>query len=239
MKKQPMFSVRKRYLSGCLSVCLCGAAVSAENGQEVVDLYTQIDRLAKENHFVVKGIAKLSGAQAATNSKGNVRHRLEQLLVGYNHIIIQNKRSGIERLIILDKKSSQHVARIIAPVVKRQGHYFVQTSIMGDDNAWIDLELLIDTGADVLVLPLSMLDKLGLAKQNMRKTRLQTINGKVSAFAGQLQAVAIADEVVENVAVAFVKDNLIGKHSLLGMSFLDHYRFTIDDQLQQIVLIKK
>ena len=68
---------------------------------------------------------------------------------------------------------------------------------------------------------------------------MQTANGVTEAKIGKLQELRIAGETVENVEVAFIADQLLGKNCLLGMSVLGRYQINIDDKSQLITLFKK
>jgi predicted aspartyl protease len=56
---------------------------------------------------------------------------------------------------------------------------------------------------------------------------------------GTLEELKIAGETIENVEVAFIADQLLGKNRLLGMSVLGRYQVNIDDQSKLITLFKK
>ena len=219
-------------------LCLISTVVFATNSQQDEDLYSQIKSLAEEHQFAVKGLDKIGDAEAII-AVGTVQQQIALLMTDFNHIIIRNDKAGIERLIILNKKTANHLGRIVVPIVTRNNHYFINASIKGTDNIWIDLELLIDTGANSMVLPLSMISELKLSIKDMQQSQLQTVNGKVNAYTGQLPALEVGNEIVENIAVAFVEDNLMGDYSLLGMSFLGMYRFAIDDEQNLISLERK
>ncbi|MCK5189284.1 MAG: clan AA aspartic protease [Methylococcales bacterium] len=221
-----------------MMLCLISTAVFAADSQQHEDLYSQIKSLAEQHQFVVIGLEKI-GDEGTINAEGTVQQQIALLMTSFNHIIIRNDKAGIERLIILDKKTANHLGRIIVPIVTKNNHYFINASIKGTDNIWIDLELLIDTGANSMVLPLSMMGELKLAIKDMQQSQLQTVNGKVDAYTGHLPALEVGNEIVENIAVAFVEDSLMGDYSLLGMSFLGLYRFVIDDEQNQISLERK
>ncbi|WP_432741466.1 retropepsin-like aspartic protease [Methylobacter sp. G7] len=96
-----------------------------------------------------------------------------------------------------------------------------------------------DTGADLIVLPESMMNGLGMADDTLTHREMQTANGTVNAKVGILQEVRIAGEILENVDVAFIDDHLLANNSLLGMSVLGRYKLVIDDQSKLITLFKK
>ena len=219
-------------------LCLISTVVFATNSQQDEDLYSQIKSLAEQHHFAVKGLDKIGDAEAII-AVGTVQQKLALLMTDFNHIIILNDKADIERLIIVNKKTANHLGRIVVPIVTKNNHYFINASIKGADNIWMDIEFLIDTGANFMVLPLSMMGELKLAIKDMQQSQLQTVNGKVDAYTGHLPALEVGNEIVENIAVAFVEDSLMGDYSLLGMSFLGLYRFVIDDEQNQISLERK
>ena len=221
-----------------MTLCLISTVVFASDSPLGEDLYSQIKSLAEQHQFAIKGLDKV-GDEESINAAGTVQQQLALLMTDFNHIVIHNDNAGIERLFILNKKTANHLGRIVVPIITKNNHYFINASIKGTDNIWVDIELLIDTGANFMVLPLSMIDKLKLSIKDMQQSQLQTVNGKVDAYTGQIPALEVGNEIVENIAVAFVEDNLMGNYSLLGMSFLGMYRFTIDDEQNHISLERK
>ena len=115
----------------------------------------------------------------------------------------------------------------------------VSVAISGNGSLWQNLDMIIDTGADLVVLPESLIGQLGLADSAFTRKKMQTANGTTEAKIGKLQELRIAGETVENVEAAFIPDSLLGKNSLLGMSVLGRYQINIDDKTQLITLFKK
>ena len=56
---------------------------------------------------------------------------------------------------------------------------------------------------------------------------------------GRLAAVRVGHAEVKDVPVTFIADKHLGRKALLGMSFLDHFRLTIDESAQRIILTTK
>jgi clan AA aspartic protease (TIGR02281 family) len=115
----------------------------------------------------------------------------------------------------------------------------VSVAISGNGSIWQTLDMIIDTGADLVVLPESMINQLGLADSTFTRQKMQTANGMTEAKIGMLQELRIAGETLENVEAAFIPDSLLGKNRLLGMSVLGRYQINIDDKSQLITLFKK
>lgn len=223
-----------------LVVLLCHSAPAAygQNGAQINDLYHQIQLLAKQHHFKVQGIEKIKDS-APGRGEGSAEQQIPQLLSDFNYVLIQTSSGAIEKLIIVNKKPTFEADQIIVPITTKNGHHFVNASIKGESANWISIDLLVDTGSDLVVLPESMIAELQIADENMELKTLQTVNGKVEAVIGHLQALEIGNEVIEHVAVAFVPDEQMGESNLLGMSVLGRYLVNIDDEAQLITLTRK
>jgi len=172
-------------------------------------------------------------------TSGSLEQQIEQVLAPYNHIISRNAKGQIERIVIINKKQKPEVDRIVLPTSRQGNHFMVSVAISGNGSLWQTLDMVIDTGADLVVLPESMIDQLGLAESTFTRQKMQTANGMAEAKIGKLQELKIAGETLENVEAAFIPDHLLGKNSLLGMSVLGRYQINIDDTTQSITLFKK
>ena len=216
-------------------IAFCVQAKAAEN---VDDLFSQIQSLQNRMHIQITGLEKVSNEQIVRAS-GSLEHQLQQVLASYNHIISRNAKGQIEQVVIINKKQKTGTDRIVLPTRYQDGHFLVSTFISGNGSLWQTLDMIIDTGADLIVLPESMINGLGMADEAFSHREMQTANGKVNAKVGLLQEVRIAGEILENVDVAFIDDHLLANNSLLGMSVLGRYKLVIDDQSKLITLFKK
>ncbi|NEX19672.1 clan AA aspartic protease [Thiorhodococcus mannitoliphagus] len=222
-----------------------------------VDVAVELERLTHELGFDVKGIEQT--AEAVGHLGGdNPIERLHLLLEEFDHIIVQDSGGGVERVIILGEKSDYVPPPLVvegAPdgvaddstaggegeaivlTTRREGSSHVVTlGLEGPNKARVEQAMLIDTGADRIVLPLSLLSTLGLAQDALKAQQVQTANGIVDARIGQLSAVWVGEKRVEDVDVAFIEDQKLGGTSLLGMSLLRRFRMTIDDEKSQLTL---
>ncbi len=221
-----------------LPLCFSVPDVYGQDNPQPSALYDQIQSLAKRHHFVVKGIENITDSPSR-HVEGTAEQQLQQLLADFNYVVMQASSGAIEKLIIINKKTTSGTERIIVPMTTKNGHHFVNASIKGEGTDWLSIDLLIDTGADMVVLPESMITELEIADENMELKTLQTVNGKVDAVIGHLQALEIGNEIIEQVAVAFVPDEQMGDSNLLGMSVLGRYLISIDDAAQSITLTRK
>ena len=98
---------------------------------------------------------------------------------------------------------------------------------------------MVDTGASTVVLPQSMIGRLGFAVGELRDGWTQTANGRVRAKVGKLQSIAVGTAMAQDVTVTFLEDNRLNGAKLLGMSFLQRFRITIDDANRRIILVSE
>lgn len=99
--------------------------------------------------------------------------------------------------------------------------------------------MLIDTCASTLVLPESMIDQLGFDRTALEAGISQTASDIVHVKVALLQAVTIGNVSVKQVHVSFMPDRALKGTKLLGMSFLSHFRFSLDDEINELVLLGK
>ena len=202
------------------------------------DLYEQILELQSNMNIKVLGLERIQNEDKIV-TRGNVEQQIEQLLVTFNHVVIRNDKGDIERVVIVNKKQKSEVQNIVLPTSHQGNHYIVPASLTGDGSRWEAMDMVIDTGADIVVLPESMITKLGMKNTNFSNQPMQTANGTTNAQIASLHSIKLAGETIENVQVAFIADKLLGPNRLLGMSALNRYQINIDDQNQSITLSKK
>lgn len=221
-----------------LGMMLVAFRLSAQPAVEGDDLFGQMDSLQEQMHIKITGLERIDNA-AKVATHGSLEQQFEQLFAPYNHIISRNRKGQLEQVSIIGKKEPKETNRIVLPARLEGKHFIVSVSLSGDGRLWQNLDMMIDTGADLVVLPDSMIAQLGLADSPFRQQQMQTANGTTTARIGELQELKLAGETITHVAVAFVPDRLLGDTRLLGMSVLGRYQINIDDRLQLITLFKK
>ncbi|MEQ1622237.1 MAG: retropepsin-like aspartic protease [Methylococcales bacterium] len=210
----------------------------AQDIQNPRDLFEQILMLQSQTKIEIVGMERIENEPKAL-IRGNTEQQIQQLFASFNHIISRNTKGQIERIVIVNKKEKQEGSRIVLPTKHQGNHLIVPVSISGTGKFWKTMDMLIDTGADLVVLPESMIDQLGMRDSTFTTEKIQTANGTIDAKIGTLQELKIAGETVENIPAAFIADAQLGSNSLLGMSVLGRFQVTIDDQAQTITLFKK
>ena len=213
-------------------------ATQANSDPEPSDLYEQIIDIQNQLQIKVLGLERIQN-EDKIRTRGTLEQQLEQLLVSYNHIVSRTPKGDIERIVIVNKKQKSETQNIVLPTTHQGNHYMVSAAISGNGSLWENMEMVVDTGADIVVLPESMIAKLGMTQTKFTTQSMQTANGMTNAKLGSLHSIKLAGETIENVQVAFIADKLLGTNRLLGMSALNKYQINIDDQLQLITLIKK
>ena len=220
------------------SLVLIALNAHAQNAEDADDLFQQIQSLQNRMNIQITGLERIQNEEKVLTS-GSLEQQIEQVLASFNHIISRNAKGQIERIVIINKKQKTEVDSIVLPTSLQGNHFMVSVAISGNGSNWQTLDMIIDTGADLVVLPESMINQLGLADSTFTRQKMQTANGMTEAKIGKLQELRIAGETLENVEAAFIPDSLLGKNRLLGMSVLGRYQINIDDKSQLITLFKK
>ena len=233
-----MFTSKKRCLHISAYLIFMTLSAQAQQVDNKDDLFNQLLLLESQMAIKITGMERIQNEERIS-SRGNVEQQLEQLLASYNHIISRNAKGQIDHVVIVNKKQKTEAERIILPTTQQGNHFMVSVALSGKGGNWQTVEMIIDTGADLVVLPESMISQLGLANSTFSHQKMQTANGTTDAKVGTLQEVKIAGETIENVEVAFIADQLLGNNRLLGMSVLGRYQVNIDDQSKLITLFKK
>ena len=130
-------------------------------------------------------------------------------------------------------------SEIVLESQRRGTSHALSLTLEGDHGQRIARVLLLDTGADFVVLPASLISQLGIQPGALRSQRVQTANGAVDAKLGTLTALWLGDQRVPRVEAAFIDDSKLGSNALLGMSVLNRFRVTIDDEQNRVVLSGK
>lgn len=219
--------------------------------QTKVPIGPELERLSAAHGFSVVGLA-VTGEAVGRAGTEDIYPRLRKLLVDFDHIIVQAPGGGIERVIILGEKTAYvppappvtaggatGTGHIELKTSRRGTQHAVQVSLEGEGGKRVSRELLVDTGADFLVLPASLLGTLGIPADGLRPSEMQTANGKIQARIGSLPALWLGQNRIENVRAAFLDDAKLGNSGLLGMSVLSRFTLTIDDKAGRLTLDPK
>jgi len=202
------------------------AELYRKNGdnQSLLSLYQ--DMTQKEPDYATWFI-ELALAQLALDDQEAAQHSL--LLVVSDPDVGQKART---LLLKLQQTASVHsetqpvtlITETPGVPLTRNGHSFlVEASLQNSNN----IELLIDTGASMTILTPQVLQQRGIRYQDSGHSRVfSTANGAVRAPVYILESLTVGDWTLEQLEVGVLELN--GLQGLLGMNFLSHFRFFID-----------
>lgn len=210
--------------------------ITGAMGLSYRNLAEQLDDLAYRHDFVIDGL-EIVEDKPPRRIRGDLPRKLERLLAGLNYATVLRYDQSIERIIILGEKPVLP-QRLILPTRKVGNNHTIEAQITGANGKQIDVSLLIDTGADYLVLPLSLMETFEIDPDLAETRKLQTANGLTEARMAKVARLKIGGEVIDDLEAAFVADEQLGDTKLLGMNVLKRYRVTIDDRAQTITLIR-
>ncbi len=238
--------------------CLIGwnipAATELPRPITQVIVKVELERLMNLNGFEVRGIERTADVRGHVEGT-ELLDRLHSLLENFDHVIVQNGHGGVDRVLILGEKSaytppaasgagkeganaddSQDQGEIVVTTQRKGSSHSVTVDLEGVNQQRVSQEMLIDTGAEQVVLPASLIQPLGLAPDGLRSQQVQTANGPVDARIGRLPAIWFGDKRVRGVDAAFIEDQRLGGNALLGMNVLGRFRMTIDDAENRLTL---
>ncbi len=225
--------IRTRAARRCVFAA-AATAVLALSGSvyaaEPPSLRAQIEALAAQHGVRLIGRDRIeqSPARPAPAQPGPA---LRRLLSDYNFAIIRDANGKIETVTVSGRKRpAPDMSRRVAVKTERRGaSHYLNAVIVGRRPVRVSVQFLIDTGASMVVLPVSMAKTLGYRDSDLVEVVLQTANGEARGWSGVLKTVEVGRAIAHDVAVAFVEDERLGRNRLLGMSFLGRFVVTIDD----------
>lgn len=127
--------------------------------------------------------------------------------------------------------------------VRNGPHHIIRAALIGPNGHTELMSFIVDTGATDMVLPASMIAKLGFRESELEPMGVQTANGVAEAQRGFLRSLELGGidehDVLKHVPVVFLGDDETGGYALMGMSVLGRYNVTIEDAEDQIILVKR
>ena len=233
-----LFGMRALALGGFLIASFEISRLEAVEGQQ--NLKEALQALAHQAGFQVEGGERLEPILVQPPS-GDPLKQVRRWLEGYNYTMTLRRPGVIESVRILGARgapSSRNTSAQTQVSTHRQGsHHEVEVRLTGPSGSVKTLTLLIDTGASLLVLPTSLESELGFTKETLRAGTSQTASGTEPVQIGRLSRVSLGHAEVSDVEVAFMADDKLKGQQLLGMSFLRHFKVTLDDAASELILM--
>jgi clan AA aspartic protease (TIGR02281 family) len=190
----------------------------------LLELYQDLTQLEPSHapYFI-----ELATAQLALHDIEAARQSL--LLVAQDPEVGAQARELLERVRVAateaqPPETSAAATRVAGIPLERNGSHFLVDARMGLQQAL----LLIDTGASLTMLTPDTLRSSSGAHATGRTSLFNTANGRVSAPIYRLDALSVGDWEVRNLDVGVLDLGDPGIDGLLGMNFLRHFQFFID-----------
>ena len=177
----------------------------------------------------------------------------EALRLGLSRALLRTgkKERAIAILEALPKES-EHKHEIHELLVSARQNRFSDTTTapmqrLGDAfsvrvvvNGVLPVTLLIDTGATLTIIHPDALQLAGInLKQPKKNVQLKTVNGLLKVPVFQIRSLTLGDQLVKDIEVGGIAmSGMGGVNGLLGMNFLNHFKFTLDQQQQLILLAR-
>jgi clan AA aspartic protease (TIGR02281 family) len=204
----------------------------------LLQLYEQLTRLEPSYANWYLGLAR---AQLAALDTAGARQSLQ--LVAQDPEVGGRARAMLADLDRSDDEAPPP-AGFVAPQatagvpLRRRGDHFLVDAQINDS---FIARLLIDTGASMTVLSEAALARSGLAYADTGTTRMfSTANGMVRAPVYRLDSLAVGDWQVTPIEIGVLElDGSGSLDGLLGMNFLRHFHFVIDQQSASLRLTQE
>ncbi len=225
-----------------LSAATEEAPVSPEaNGTDLRDQLQQLSTAAK---FRVHGLERVTGEpmRAVAHSKPAIEV-LKVVLDGFDYVVVNDPRGAIAEVRILGRSNpavtSGRPRHTTVQTTKNGNHQELVAVLIGPNGMMIKSNLVLDTGATTVVLPISVMDDLGFEASTVRAGWADTAGGRVRIWSGVLGSLAVGTAKASDVAVSFIDDNQLGDRGLLGMSFLSRFKVIVDDAKNEVVFVAR
>ncbi len=144
-------------------------------------------------------------------------------ILGKNINAIENPAFNVEKL------------NLIIPYTEENGTMTVKGSVNG-----IAMQFIVDTGATLLAIPPTIAQQAGLLSIESQPVTAQTANGSINVSKVTIKTVTVAkvkaSQIEATIQTISPTNNRLG---LLGMSFFNRYKMTIDHEKKEIQLVPK
>ena len=191
----------------------------------LLELYQDLTQLEPSYAPYFIGLAT---AQLALTDNDAARQSL--LLVAQDPEVGAQARELLERVRVAatepqPSETSAPATEVAGIPLLRSGNHFLVDASLGSQQA----RLLIDTGASLTMLTPETLKRRGVAAHATGRTGIfNTANGRVSAPIYRLDTLSVGDWQVSNLDVGVLELDDPQFDGLLGMNFLGHFQFFID-----------
>lgn len=197
------------------------------NNDALLVLYQHLIQLEPDYARYFIGLASI---QLALDDKEAARRSL--LLVSQDSEVGVQARAMLSELAITlaetqDTEKRDAAIEVAGIPLRRSGNHYIVDATPAHGQS---IRLLIDTGASLTILTPDVLEQRGIRYQNTGRTAVfSTANGPVRAPIYKLDSLTVGDWQVNQLEIGVLElDGRSAMDGLLGMNFLNHFRFFID-----------
>lgn len=205
---------------------------------KIVNVETKLRELAEQHKLLILGIDKTIDSEAVISNEP-LPTMVKRLLNDFNYMEIRDDHGDLMKINIIGQKGapSEHTGGTVVDTEQEGAHHKIKVGLTGTNGVRHDVMLLVDTGADVVVLEEGMIDVLQLDRKKLTKQTVKTANGKTEALKGKIPVIQIKNQKVKMVDAAFLSKEKLGGQQLLGMSLLGKFKITLDDVNGEMLLL--
>ena len=198
--------------------------------EDTNSLLTLFQNLTQQEPDYAAYFVELAIAQLALDDREAAQRSLE--LVMYDAGVGEQAQAMLLTLqqtatVMPDPNSSAVATEVAGIPLIRSGQHFLVDVHPGDDGS---LRLLIDTGASMTIVTPAALQQQGVAYRDTGRSRVfNTANGPVRASIYVVDTLSVGDWYIRDLEIGVLElGGQTGMDGLLGMNFLGHFRFFID-----------
>ncbi|MGB5717500.1 MAG: aspartyl protease family protein [Gammaproteobacteria bacterium] len=217
-------------ISGRIRSMVAGLAQSLKRNDDQNALRALYQHLIQLEPDHAPWFMELAAAQLALDDREAARRSL--LLVSQDPDVGARAQAMLSELNITlagmqDAASRDAVTEVVGIPLHRSGNHFIVDARPDDGGS---IRLLIDTGASLTIFTPDVLAQRGIRYQDTgRRGVFNTANGPVEAPIYRLATLAVGEWYVRNLDIGVLDlGGGSGVDGLLGMNFLNHFQFFID-----------
>lgn len=196
---------------------------SHNDDQALLELYQFLTRIEPDYSPYFMGMAE---AQLALEDFEGAQLSLS--LIVYDPTVGKKAAQLLENIEGIDNsgKVPEETTTIAIPLTRINDQFLVEAWIGNNVRA----TLLIDTGASLTIIDPGVLERAGVKYNKSQPLKLfNTANGRVKAPVFTIDALTLGDQTVRQIQVGGIElSSMSGIDGLLGMNYLRHFQFFID-----------
>ncbi len=191
----------------------------ADDSLALLELYGRLTELEPDYALNYIGLAQ---AHMALGNNEDARRALS--LASFDPEVSDKTQKLLN---IINQKPALNIDNTTAVSLLRSGDQFAADAVLNNS---VQVLLLLDTGASLSIISSDTLARLGLSPDQAERIGwFNTANGVVQAPIMSLAEFTVGGHMVENIDVAIMDVSASGAiDGLLGMNFLKHFKFYID-----------